>query len=392
MSDDTVTRTTHQSWFSRVAGAFFGIFLGVALFFGSFFLLAWNEGRAIHREKTLDLGAKQVVSISADEPLAENNGKLVHFSGEAEAGKPVVDPVFGIRAEALKLRRNVEMYQWKESEKSETRQKLGGGEETVTTYSYSKAWASEPVDSSKFQKPEGHRNPGTMPAQSASFTAAGIHVGKFLLPSSLSRLIDNYEPRVVTQEEAALASDRFSKEFQLVEGGVLYLGQDAAAPGIGDLRITFEVAPYGPVSIIAGQAGSTLEPFAIKNLGAIELLQTGVLSAKSMFEHEKASNTMLTWILRIAGFFMMLFGLVLITNILSVLASVIPFLGDIVGAGTGLLAFAVALPLSIVTIAISWIAYRPLVGVPLLILAVVCSVFAIRRVAGSRKQPSPGNA
>ena len=82
----------------------------------------------------------------------------------------------------------------------------------------------------------------------------------------------------------------------------------------------------------------------------------------------------------------MLFGLLLVTNVLSVAASVIPFLGDIVGAGTGMLAFAVALPLTLLTIALSWLAYRPLIGIPLLLATAGSAVLAVMLLSKSRKK------
>lgn len=48
-------------------------------------------------------------------------------------------------------------------------------------------------------------------------------------------------------------------------------------------------------------------------------------------------------------------------------------LGDIVGAGTGILAVAVAVALG--TIAVSWLAYRPLIGIPLFLAAAGCLYF-----------------
>ena len=110
-----------------------------------------------------------------------------------------------------------------------------------------------------------------------------------------------------------------------------------------------------------------------------------------MFQQEKEGNAMLTWILRLVGFVMMLVGILMITNVLSVLASVIPFLGDIVGAGTGLLAIAVALPLTLGTIALAWLAYRPLIGIPLFLAAAGCVVFAINKLLKSRKQARSGS-
>ena len=386
MSDDTFTTTTSQSWLSRLGSAISGVLFGILLFLGSFILLTWNEGRAIHRAKTLDLGAKQVISISPDAPLPANDGKLVHLTGTAEADGPVTDKVFGVTATALKLRRDVEMYQWKQEEKSTTKQKLGGGEEKTITYSYSKAWSTTLIDSAKFQHPSEHNNPESLPVESKTFTAPGIHVGKFDLPESLTDKITNYAAQPVTEEEARAAAKRHSEDMSVTTGGLLYVGADPKNPEIGDLRITFQTAPAGPVSIIAGQIGSTFEPFTIRNLGSIELLQPGTLSADAMFQQEKEGNAMLTWILRLVGFVMMVIGLLLVTNVLSVAASVIPFLGDIVGAGTGMLAIVVALPLTLLTISLSWLAYRPLIGIPLLLVTAGSVVLAFMRLSKSRRK------
>jgi hypothetical protein len=96
-----------------------------------------------------------------------------------------------------------------------------------------------------------------------------------------------------------------------------------------------------------------------------------------MFQQAIASNTTLTWVLRLVGFFIMMIGLATMLKPLSVLADVLPILGDIVGAGTGLIAFLLAALLSFVTIAIAWIVYRPLLGIALLAVAIVIA-FAVR--------------
>jgi hypothetical protein len=389
MSSDSVTKTTSTSFFGRIGNALAGILFGLILLLGSFVLLTWNEGRAIKTEKRLKAGAGMVVSLPSAEALPENEGKLVHFTGTASAGGPVEDPAFGLSAEALRLRRSVEMYQWEQSEDSETKQKLGGSEETTTTYSYSKGWSSTAIDSSQFEVPEGHSNPSSMPVNDATFEAEGIHVGKFDLPPNLVDSIDNFTPRSITAEEAQAAAGLHQMPIHVVSGGVFYLGEDPATPAIGDVKITFEEALPGPVSVIARQLGTTLEPFTVEDLGSIELLKTGTFSAATMFQQEQESNVMLTWVLRLVGFLMMLFGLLMISNILSVVASVIPLLGNIVGAGVGLMAFAVALPLTLLTIALAWLAYRPIIGIPLLLLAGVSIFFAGAKLFKARKKPQP---
>jgi hypothetical protein len=59
----------------------------------------------------------------------------------------------------------------------------------------------------------------------------------------------------------------------------------------------------------------------------------------------------------------MMIGFALIMSPLSVLADVIPLLGDIVGAGAAIVAFLCTVALAPVVIAIAWFAYRPVVAV-----------------------------
>jgi hypothetical protein len=54
---------------------------------------------------------------------------------------------------------------------------------------------------------------------------------------------------------------------------------------------------------------------------------------------------------------------------LSVLADVLPILGNIVEIGNGLVAGVIALVCSLVTIAIAWIFYRPVLAIVLLLVA-----------------------
>jgi len=59
----------------------------------------------------------------------------------------------------------------------------------------------------------------------------------------------------------------------------------------------------------------------------------------------------------------------MVLKLLSMVADVLPILGDIVGAGTGIVAFLVSLALPIVVISIAWVFYRPVLGAALLAIA-----------------------
>jgi hypothetical protein len=129
------TETTTTSWFSRLKSGLIGLVLGPLLVFGMIWLLSWNEGRSVQTYRALAEGAGIVVSVDSGTADPANEGKLVHISGPVKPDGTPEDPALGVVAEgAAGLNRKVEMYQWVEDSKSETQKTLGGGEETVTTY------------------------------------------------------------------------------------------------------------------------------------------------------------------------------------------------------------------------------------------------------------------
>ncbi|RKZ91019.1 MAG: hypothetical protein DRR19_08420 [Candidatus Parabeggiatoa sp. nov. 1] len=369
MSDDSYTEITSESWWDRIKNALGGALLGLILFLAAFPLLFWNEGRAVDRAKTLEEGASTVISIDAKQVEAVNEGKLVHLSDQARSDETLTDAMFGVvAANVINLRRVVMMYQWEEQQRSETQEKLGGGTETVTTYTHTETWSSDLFDSSTFKQPEGHRNPTSMPFSSNAFHAEKVTVGAFSLSVSLVNQLDKSQRLPMTAETFEQVPEEFRDKLH-IHDGYYYMGQDATRPQIGDLRISFEVVRPAVVSIVAKQVGSSLASYTTQVGGEIELFEYGTVTAEDMFKHEVAFNTMLTWILRLVGFIVMFIGLNFIFGVLRTLAAVLPFLADIVGFVGALVSFVIAATLSLITIAIAWIFYRPLLGIMLLAIA-----------------------
>lgn len=366
MSEDSFTEVSQQSWLGRIGDAFKGIIVGLILFVVAFPLLFWNEGRAVKRYKTLKEGGGVVVSVDADTVDRQNTGKLVHVMGMTDTGSILKDPVFDVSLKAIKLKRSVEMYQWVESVKSETQKKLGGSTETVKTYSYKKEWSAQPISSDNFKKPDGHQNPGVFSYQSSEQVSQQVNLGAFKLPASLVQKIDNYTPLPLTAMKNLPES---LKEKATISESEVYIGKDRAAPRIGDVRISFAAVNPAQISVIAQQIGNSFEPYRSKVGGTIELLQIGSHSADNMIQKAQEENTILTWILRVVGFIVMGFGLSMIFKPLSVFADVLPILGNILGAGAGIISFLVAGVLSLITVAIAWIVYRPLIAIILIAVA-----------------------
>ena len=86
----------------------------------------------------------------------------------------------------------------------------------------------------------------------------------------------------------------------------------------------------------------------------------GSVPAADMFKEAQDDNRLWTWLIRLGGCVAMFIGFALIMNPLSVLADLIPILGDIVG--TGIVAFLCIAAIAPVVIAIAWFAYRPVVA------------------------------
>ncbi len=371
-----VTEVSSQSWFGRIGESIKGVLFGLLLFVVAFPVLFWNEGRAVKRAKTLAEGQGAVQrNVPAEKVDPAMDGKLVHMQGEATSSETLTDDLFtSVSADnVIKLERVVEMYQWQERQESKTRKKLGGGTETVKTYTYNKTWSTSPIDSSKFH-PDGASEYGRgnppMPYQSGSQAAGVVSLGAFRLNPGLVSRINAWTPLAVDQAALDALPAETSAKLKLSNNG-FYQGANPASPAIGDLRVTFQVVKPTRVSIIAEQTGETFQPYQAKTVaGSLELLEIGDKSADEMFALEVSRNNTLTWILRGVGFVVMALGIGLVFRPITVFADVIPLFGNILGAGIGIFAFVTAAMFSLITIAIAWVFYRPVLGICLIVVGV----------------------
>ncbi len=384
---DQFQEVSSKGWLARIGESIKGLLFGGLLFLGAFPLLWWNEGRAVQTYKSLQEGRGALVSVTADRVDPTNESRLVHLSGHAAPAGTLTDPVFGVTEPAIRLRREAKTYQWVEEKKSETRKKLGGGEETVTTYSYSKDWRDSKIDSADFKEPSGHENPGSLAVESSSWQASDVRVGAFQLSDGLIGGIRGAVDVPASQETIKAITGNLKDRTRL-HGNELYIGRDPASPAVGDVRIAFTKVPPGDVSVIGKQTAGRLGPYQTMAGDALEMIQTGIAPADAMFASAEQANTLLTWALRLGGFLLMAFGIALLLRPIRVLADVVPLFGTIVGMGLGLIAFGVAAPLSLMTIALAWVAHRPVLGISLILVA--CAIFGwlVARVLQKRRASS----
>jgi hypothetical protein len=375
---DTFSETSTEGYGSRLGGSLVAALIGLILVPVAVGVLYWNEGRAVDAIRALSRGEAAIVEVNAAAVDPGSNGKLVHVSGMMQPTMPAKDPDFGVTVDGLvRLARSVEMYQWEESSTTQSQQNPGGSKTTEKTYTYKKSWSAQPVSSSNFKVPGGHQNP-PMQQHSATFDGAGVKVGAWQVDPSVLNKLTEFTP---LQVESAPPSG-----YQ-ASGGGFYRGQDPGQPAIGDVRVTFSDVPAQTVSVAAAQASGVLTGFRDANGYTIALAEPGVVSAAALFHDEKKSEGTLTWILRGVGFVVMLIGFVCMTRPLTMLFAVVPFLESFVGAGAFLVALTLAIPVTLLTIAVAWIVHRPLVGGVLLIGA-VAAWYLLRQLMPKRVQPA----
>lgn len=366
MSNDRFTETTSTGWFSRIGSSIMGVLVGVVFVLVSTGLLWWNEGRSVKTAKGLAEGAQITVEAKPDAIDPALDGKLVHLTGTTSLTDPAKDDQFNVTGpDLVKLHRNVEIFQWVEETKETTKTKVGGSEEKVTEYNYTKKWDDYISNSSEFKHPEGHENPKPF-MQSAEFRADQIKLGAFRLPDFLIADWNSFtafplpNPNTLPPDLAAIAT---------IQDDWLLLSKTPQNPALGDARVQFESLKTGDTSLLARQNADTFEEYTTSQGTSIARITSGVQSKEAMFAAAQSENTFIAWLLRLVGFIVMFVGTALVFNPLKVLADVLPLAGRIVGAGTGFIAFLLSAVGSTTIIALSWLWYRPLLGIALLALA-----------------------
>ncbi|KAF1450535.1 Transmembrane protein 43, partial [Spheniscus mendiculus] len=219
------------------------------------------QGRALRTAKSLDEGLSLVIPLDSIHSVSQQNeGRLVHLAGSLSTSKPLFDPSYGLSIQAVKLKRNVEMYQWVEYEDS-TEYEENGEIKKETKYSY------------KFDH-NSETNQGLSLFLSAmaveSFTAVSpnVQVGSFVLSKGLVDKIDDFKQLSLSNLEDPHAD--------VTRGGdYFYHSENPRRPEVGDLRVSFFYAGLSgddphlgsadKVTVIARQRGDQLVPYHTKS-------------------------------------------------------------------------------------------------------------------------------
>ena len=385
---DTYEQVTTESWGSRLRGSGRTVCFGAVFVMASIAVLIYNESNLVAERKALEESeslVQEVPSIATVDTSMEND--LIHASGLATTTDTVQDNVFGISlTNTLKLKRSVEMYQWFRTTHVEKTKKTGGSVETKTTYTYSKKWVHYLVSSEQYKI--GYENPTSMPFEYMVDVANPITFGGFTLPSKVLDKIQTYAAlsTPLSLDTVPEATKSFSN-VSFYENKGFYAGSGSAVnPMVGDVRVAFQQIPAQNISIVARQTGTSLDEYTTSNDREILLVKTGTYTAEAMFDGAHSSLTTMAWIIRFAASIVMWVALELMAEPLVVFADVLPILGNCVQGLAYIVSGLVAFCISLITIALAWLFFRPIFSLALFGTAAIIGVAIsmLRRRRGTK--------
>jgi len=379
---------TDESGTSRLCSSIFmAVCVAPLLILGMCGLLGFNEQRAVCDQNAITAGEGAVKQVGCTDASA-GSGSLVMFSCDIKQDKlPTMRldnsdfSVVQVRGTGLKV--ESAMYQCIEKEYSQTKKnKLGGGSSTVHTYTYSQDWSTEPIDSYRFHAKDSssyRQNCGTF---NPSWN------------SSVPRSASKYQPRMDVGAFTTTMTDRVPLTslianaaapdgWQLTSSGSFYKGHGLMSnPMIGDVKVTlYTNDPFQLRVTVLGENGngnmdSWTAPSSWLCSGfSLQDLRMGTLSKSKLFETLASDASFKTWMLRIAGFGIMWVAFCLCFGPLEVAADCIPCIGPCLGDSIQAITCCVScLPAIACTLGVAgvvWVAMRPEVGIPLMLVWVL---------------------
>jgi len=380
-------KVTHTGFLKRMLNSFTLLIIGIVMFFASFVVLFVNEGR----ENLANYASR---ATAYEESKTYSSEKLVYIIGNIDATTYAQDS-FLDSGNYLYIKRNVEMYSYIEQSKTVTKENVGGSSTKTTTYTYNQGWTSNPKLTSTFQG-DSSELPTNIPSeyntwistkpQNQTNTASGFSINGINVSSSELKLTNAHTLNLTSElveTDALLANET-------VSNGVIYRQNSQAGnnnnPGIGDIRITYQVISQSDRGILFGSfENQSFTPFFTKDNNIIYRFFSGVESHTQATSILQSEYSAALWLSRIFGFLLMFIGLLLFANPIMTLLSVLPIFAKIGRFVYGIIAFLIAFVLTTLTILIGIIFNNIYLATLVVLLFVAMIVFILRKKKNSKE-------
>jgi len=427
---NSVSVSTHHSYWSRIGNSFKSILWGILLIIISVVLLGRNENNYVKQKAALKEWATSINETTSTQINPDFEWKEVHLHWEtASNAQALEDDTFWVKTDNLKLKRTVQMYQWYEESSESCSDNLWWSEDCTTTYDYHKKRSDSVIDSNDFYSTEWHQNPSTREFNSIEKEKSPITIWVYTLSSVFINQLNNYssinlnkqdikipekyknnsnssQENITDIEDNTIANnnnnylygnnkegnstwnntwnvenennnenntpkEKLKNEKFHVYDDYIYIWKNPNEPTVWDLKITFSHVKTWTISIVWKQVWNELTNFTVSNWRSISLLEQWNISAEDMFLHAQQANKAMTWILRLIWLLLMYCGFAAMLKFIETLTKVIPFISKIIWVWTGIVALWLTLIVWFITIWIAWLATRPIIWISCLVIAIV---------------------
>jgi len=148
------------------------------------------------------------------------------------------------------------LFAYEQKSKTEKKDKVGGGEETTTTYTYEQKWVSSPIPSDGFADPNYKGKNFILDnldskVKTQTQYAANVTFGAYKLPPFIVKSIRGsvpVEPRTGVDELMAKLGLKIGNQAQ-IQGNMVYFGKASSSPQVGDVRVTLSKVIPADISI-----------------------------------------------------------------------------------------------------------------------------------------------
>ena len=323
-----------------------------------------NEGRTVKTQGAINEATKAYIQVKSDKVDSKNDGKLVATKGKVTVSEDtnLKDSKFGIAVNAIKMKRTVEMYQWKESCETDDNDKK--------TCTYEKVWDASLLDSSEYTE-SGHSNPTSKPYDDESYVADTVKLGAFTLPEELVKQL-SYDKKKNNDELTAEYNNSIEG---LIVSEKYLTNVKEDTPQIGDVRISFDYTTSKSASVLAVQTDDTFEAFTSKKGKDIYTIVEGNKTGAQILESKKEANKTIKWFLRVVGTLLVIGGFKAMFDLVTSILSKVPVLGNIANGAASIVSTILGLGLSLIIIAIAWFRFRPILSIVLVAVVIALVVF-----------------
>jgi len=352
------------------------------LFLGSAFFLGMTERVTVCSQRALWQGQEEVKQGGCGGRAAQD-GELVIFScGLNESSLPVFTPPspfeFTGKFKGVGLRMKSEIYQCFEKVNSRT---INGT--TYTEYEYSMQWTQSFQDERAWQNSKYDSDPKWLNncgkqnqpwpedlAADDTQVADSVDIGGYTLTQDWVDKIPLDKVVMVVQNESALPDG-----WETTATHYVYRDEDDDVFA----RVQFKGNDMErTVYTVLGEVNSntmsdwTADDSWMCSGYTVGAMRSGVVSKDDFFTSLEGQTLAFTWVFRVLLFFAMWCACCMCFKPFEVVSSLVPFVGDFLSSSVNAVIACVTCPVAcscaLGVIGVMWVAMRPLVGVPLLIL------------------------